>query len=358
MPVVGARPNYMKVAPIIRELARYPDAFEQRLVHTGQHYDPLMSEVFFEELEIPRPDVNLEVGSGSHSWQTAEVMLRFEPVVSHYKPDWVIVVGDVNSTLACSLVCSKLGVRVAHVEAGLRSFDRSMPEEINRLLTDQIADLLFTPSQDGNQNLTDEGIAAEKIHLVGNVMIDTLVQLLPKAQARWQALEARFKLKNYVLVTLHRPSNVDRADTLAEIMRALGEIGRQITVLFPVHPRTRQRIGEFKLDASAGNVYMLDPVGYLDFLALEAHADLVLTDSGGVQEETTYLGVPCLTARLNTERPVTISAGTNQLVESNFQALVSAIRARLAARGGIQKIPPFWDGHAAERIVEIFRSYS
>ena len=358
MPVVGARPNFMKVAPIMREMARYPDAFEQRLVHTGQHYDPLMSAVFFEELEIPRPDVNLEVGSGSHSWQTAQVMLRFEPVLSQYQPDWVIVVGDVNSTLACSLVCSKLGVRVAHVEAGLRSFDRSMPEEINRLLTDQIADLLFTHSQDGNQNLSNEGIAAEKIHLVGNVMIDTLVQLLPKAQARWPALEARFNLQNYVLVTLHRPSNVDSADTLAEIMTALGEISRQVTVLFPVHPRTRQRIREFNLVASAGNVCLLDPVGYLDFLALEAHADLVLTDSGGVQEETTYLGVPCLTARRNTERPVTISAGTNQLVESNSLSLISALRARLAAGNGLRNIPPFWDGHAAERIVDVFRSCS
>jgi UDP-N-acetylglucosamine 2-epimerase (non-hydrolysing) len=358
MPVVGARPNFMKVAPIMREMTRYPDVFEQRLVHTGQHYDPLMSEVFFEELEIPRPDVNLEVGSGSHSWQTAQVMSRFEPVVSQYQPDWVIVVGDVNSTLACSLVCSKLGVRVAHVEAGLRSFDRSMPEEINRLLTDQIADLLFTHSQDGNQNLSNEGIAAEKIHLVGNVMIDTLVRLLPKAQARWPGLAARFDLQNFVLVTLHRPSNVDSADTLAEIMAALGEISRQVSVLFPVHPRTRQRIREFNLDASAGDVCLLDPVGYLDFLALEAHADLVLTDSGGVQEETTYLGVPCLTARRNTERPVTISAGTNQLVESNYQALVSAIRARLSTRSGTKKMPPFWDGHAAERIVEVFRSCS
>ena len=260
MPVVGARPNFMKVAPVMREMARYPDAFEQRLVHTGQHYDPLMSAVFFEELEIPRPDVNLDVGSGSHSWQTAQVMLRFEPVLSQYQPDWVIVVGDVNSTLACSLVCSKVGVRVAHVEAGLRSFDRSMPEEINRLLTDQIADLLFTPSQDGNQNLSNEGIAAEKIHFVGNVMIDTLVYLLPKAQARWPGLEARFNLQNYILVTLHRPSNVDSADTLAEIISALGEISRQVTVLFPVHPRTRQRIREFNLDASAGNVCLLESV--------------------------------------------------------------------------------------------------
>ena len=357
MPVVGARPNFMKVAPIIRELTRAAEPFELKLVHTGQHYDPLMSAVFFEELEMPQPDVNLEVGSGSHSWQTAQVMLRFEPVLAEYQPDWVIVVGDVNSTLACSLVCSKSGVRVAHVEAGLRSFDRSMPEEINRLLTDQIADLLFTPSEDGNLNLANEGIAPEKIHFVGNVMIDTLVELLPKAETRWPALAAGFNLKDYLLVTLHRPSNVDHPDTLAEIMAALEEISHQVTVLFPVHPRTRQRIAEFNLSTAAESVRLLEPVGYLDFLALEAHAALVLTDSGGVQEETTYLGVPCLTARPNTERPITISAGTNQLVESNAAALISAMRARLAARNSSRSVPPFWDGHAAERIVEVFRSY-
>lgn len=349
--VVGARPNYMKVAPIMREMARFPDFFEQWLVHTGQHYDALMSEVFFGELDLPEPDLNLEVGSGSHAWQTAQVMLRFEPVLQEYRPDWVFVVGDVNSTLACSLVCSKLGVKVAHVEAGLRSFDRSMPEEINRLLTDQIADLLFTPSVDGNQNLLREGIPEEKICLVGNVMIDTLVHLLPKAETRWEGLRRRFRLDRYVLVTLHRPSNVDEEGPLKEILTALGEIGKEVTVLFPVHPRTRRRIEDFRLVPPGEGVRLLEPLGYLDFLALQANASLVLTDSGGIQEETTYLQVPCLTARPNTERPVTITSGTNQLVESRYSALVSAMRERLERGASNQPLPPLWDGRAAERIV-------
>src|SRR5882724_2440258 len=242
--IVGARPNFMKVAPIMWEMAKYPQDFAQLLLHTGQHYDANMSQVFLDELELPHPEVNLEVGSGSHAWQTAQVMLRFEPVVLDYKPDWVIVVGDVNSTLACALVCSKLAIPVAHVEAGLRSFDRTMPEEINRLLTDQIADLLLTPSPEANENLLAEGITPEKIHFVGNVMIDTLIRLLPKAEQRWPALSARLARNRYVLVTLHRPSNVDEADTLTEIMAALTEISREIPVLFPVHPRTRQRIAD------------------------------------------------------------------------------------------------------------------
>jgi len=349
--VVGARPNYMKVAPIMREMARFPDIFEQRLVHTGQHYDPLMSDVFFDELELPRPDLNLEVGSGSHAWQTAQVILRFEPVVQEYQPDWVFVVGDVNSTLGCSLVCSKLGVQVAHVEAGLRSFDRTMPEEINRLLTDQIADLLFTPSQDGDKNLVREGIPEGKICFVGNVMIDTLVLLLPKTEARWDDLRRQYGLDRYVLVTLHRPSNVDEEAPLREIMAALSEIGTEIPVLFPVHPRTRQRITHFRLVPPEGGVRLLEPLGYLDFLTLQANASLVLTDSGGIQEETTYLQIPCLTARPNTERPITITSGTNQLVESKYQALVSLMRARLTSSPTTTTLPPLWDGHAAERIV-------
>lgn len=353
--VVGARPNYMKIAPIVREMGRFPQLFEQVLVHTGQHYDPLMSEVFFEELDLPRPDVNLEVGSGSHAWQTAQVMLRFEPVVADFRPDWAIVVGDVNSTLACSLVCSKMGVRVAHVEAGLRSFDRSMPEEINRLLTDQIADLLFTPSSDGEQNLLREGIPPEKIRFVGNVMIDTLVQLMPRAEARWPALRDRLGLERYLLVTLHRPSNVDDVQVLTEILAALEEVSREVAVLFPLHPRTRQRILEYDLWKPGRNLRLLEPFGYLDFLALQAHASLVLTDSGGIQEETTFLGIPCLTARPNTERPVTIALGTNRLVESKRPALVEAMRARLNARPQESSRPPYWDGKAAERIVQAFR---
>jgi UDP-N-acetylglucosamine 2-epimerase (non-hydrolysing) len=355
MHVVGARPNFMKNAPVIREMARYPDVFDQLLVHTGQHYDPLMSQVFFDELELPRPDVNLEVGSGSHAWQTAEVMLRFEPVVLEHKPDWVIVVGDVNSTLACSLVCSKLGIRVAHVEAGLRSNDRSMPEEINRILTDQLSDLLFTPSEDANMHLYNEGIPQQKVHLVGNVMIDTLVDLLPRAEKHWPELKEKYDLVQYILVTLHRPSNVDDPLTLKEIMSALGEISEEITVLFPVHPRTRRQILDSNVPIKGQNLILLDPLGYLDFLALQTHAVLVLTDSGGLQEETTYLGIPCLTARSNTERPITISMGTNRLVESKAEALKAAIRLRMKETIQSNPRPPLWDGHAAERIVHVFR---
>ena len=352
--MVGARPNFMKVAPVMHEMAQYPREFEQILVHTGQHYDTLMSRVFFEELGLPRPDVNLEVGSGSHTWQTAQVMSRFEPVVEEISPDWVVVVGDVNSTLACALVCGKMGIGVAHVEAGLRSYDRSMPEEINRLLTDQISDLLFTPSSDADENLLREGVAEEKVHFVGNVMIDTLVRLLPKAQAQWPGLRERFGLQRYLLVTLHRPSNVDEIEGLKGILEALSEISNEIAVLFPVHPRTRRRIHDFGLQEAAQGVQLLEPFGYLNFLALQAHADLVLTDSGGIQEETTYLGVPCLTARPNTERPVTIRSGTNQLVESSRHALVEAIRGRLAAEKVPRRVPPLWDGHTAKRIVRVF----
>jgi UDP-N-acetylglucosamine 2-epimerase (non-hydrolysing) len=355
--VVGARPNFMKVDPIMRAVGLHSPGYRQVLVHTGQHYDPLMSEVFFEQLELPEPDINLEVGSGSHAWQTAQIMLRFEPVLMDIQPDWLLVVGDVNSTLACSLVASKLGIKVAHVEAGLRSFDRKMPEEINRLLTDQLADLLFTPSEDGTQNLLREGVAPEKIRFVGNVMLDTLVRLLPKSEDRWTGLRARLGLNHFILVTLHRPSNVDDRHTLAGIMDALVEVSQVRQVLFPVHPRTRQRIAEFGLGQVAASIELLEPLGYLDFLALEAHADLVLTDSGGIQEETTFLGIPCLTARQNTERPVTIRLGTNRLVGSSCSALVAAIHSRLDEGKGEARLPPLWDGRTAQRIVDVLESY-
>jgi UDP-N-acetylglucosamine 2-epimerase (non-hydrolysing) len=345
----------MKIAPIMREMARYSDTFEQSLIHTGQHYDELMSQVFFEDLEMPRPDLNLEVGSGTHAWQTAEVMQRFEPIVLEFKPDWVVVAGDVNSTLACTLVCSKIGTPVAHIEAGLRSFDRSMPEEINRLLTDQVADLLFTPSQDGNQNLEREGVPTEKIHFVGNVMIDTLVRLMPKAEAGWHSLQESLGLHSFLLVTIHRHFNVDDPETLVEIMSALSDLSDEIPVLFPLHPRTQLRITEFGLETSKKNLHLLDPCTYLDFLSLQMHADLVITDSGGIQEETTYLGVPCLTVRPNTERPVTITVGTNRLVESTRQALVDAVYVRLAEGRVTRSVPPLWDGHTAERIVRVFK---
>jgi UDP-N-acetylglucosamine 2-epimerase (non-hydrolysing) len=353
--VVGARPNFMKIAPIMHEMAQHPDGFEQILVHTGQHYDANMSQVFFDELEMPKPDVNLEVGSGSHAQQTAQIMQRFEPVLLEYKPDWVLVPGDVNSTVACALVASKLGVKVAHVEAGLRSFDRTMPEEINRVLTDHLADLLFTTEPSGNENLRNEGIAKDKIHFVGNTMIDTLVRLLPKAEARWPGLQTQFGLGRYVLVTLHRPSNVDDPATLGEIMAALSKISRQTKVVFPVHPRTRQRIAGLSIAFDCNNLTLTEPLGYLDFLALEAHASLVLTDSGGVQEETTYLGVPCLTTRPNTERPVTITQGTNRLAANHATELNSAATECLAAPSFSTALrPPLWDGHAAQRIIESF----
>jgi UDP-N-acetylglucosamine 2-epimerase (non-hydrolysing) len=353
--VVGARPNFMKAAPIIREMAHHSNDFQQLLLHTGQHYAPRMSQVFFDELDLPQPDVNLEIGSGSHAWQTAQIMMRFEPVLLDYKPDWVVVYGDVNSTLACTLVSSKLDSQVAHVEAGLRSFDRSMPEEINRLVTDQIAELLFTPSEEADSNLEREGIKLNKVHLVGNVMIDTLIHLLPKAQLNWFQLATRFPYERYILVTLHRPSNVDHPTTLAEIMSALETISSEVPVIFPVHPRTKERINEFSLQPRNPQLLLSDPLGYLDFLALQVHAALVLTDSGGIQEETTYLGIPCLTVRTNTERPVTITLGTNQLVESTTEALLNAMRTRLRAPKEPHSLPPLWDGHTAARIVKVFQ---
>jgi UDP-N-acetylglucosamine 2-epimerase (non-hydrolysing) len=358
MHVVGARPNFMKIAPIIHTMARSGDEFEQTLVHTGQHYDANMSQVFFDELALPHPDVNLEVGSGSHTSQTAQIMLRFEPILLNYKPDWIIVPGDVNSTMACTLVASKLGYKVAHVEAGLRSFDRTMPEEINRLVTDQLADLLLTPSQDGDENLLREGVAPEKIRFVGNVMIDTLVRLLPKAAARWPQLQQHYGLDKFVLATLHRPGNVDEAERLAELVATLDTIGEAATVLFPVHPRTRHRMSSQNLLPKAQSVQLIEPLGYLDFLALQAHAALVLTDSGGVQEETTYLGTPCLTIRPNTERPVTITHGTNRLIASTRTAILEATLPILTSpmqQTEAPRRPLLWDGHAAERIVDVLR---
>lgn len=353
--VVGARPNFMKAAPIIRAVTRLGSEFQQLLVHTGQHYDAQMSQIFFDELELPQPDVNLEVGSGSHAWQTAQIMVRFEPVLLDYQPDWVVVYGDVNSTLASSLVSSKLGIRVAHVEAGLRSYDRSMPEEVNRLVTDQIADLLFTPSEDANVNLEREGINPKKIYLVGNVMIDTLVNLLPKAEKKWPALSERFPFERYILVTIHRPSNVDNPATLVEIMTALDVMSLEVPVIFPVHPRTEEQIMAAGLMPKNSQFLLVDPLGYVDFLALQVHASLVLTDSGGIQEETTYLGIPCMTARANTERPVTISLGTNQLIQSKSSSLVPAMRTRLESQNHTHQIPPLWDGRTAERIVQVFQ---
>src|ERR1700686_688130 len=306
-----------------------------------------MSDVFFQQLGIPAPDVNLAVGSGTHAMQTAEIMIRLEPVVIERRPDIVLVYGDVNSTVATVLVCAKLGIKVAHVEAGLRSFDRTMPEEINRLVTDQLADMLFTPSEDGDENLRREGIAAEKIFRVGNVMIDSLVRLLPAAQkSKIDGLPDR-----YALVTLHRPANVDDSVTLKSILESLLEVNRDLTVVFPAHPRTRKRIADFGLNA--GQLHVLDPLPYVDFLGLQSRATVVITDSGGIQEETTYLGVPCLTVRENTERPITTTIGTNVLVGRDTAKLSVELARVMSGERKNNGVPPLWDGHAAERIAKV-----
>jgi UDP-N-acetylglucosamine 2-epimerase (non-hydrolysing) len=345
--VVGARPNFMKAAPVLAALSRKPGV-KQTLVHTGQHYDANMSDVFFQELGMPVPDVNLEVGAGSHAQQTSQVIARFEPVVAERAPDLVLVYGDVNSTMAATLVCAKLQIKVGHVEAGLRSRDRSMPEEINRLIADQLSDLLFTPSADGDENLCREGIAPHKIHRVGNVMIDTLVRLLPVCgQHKPPGLP-----DCYALVTLHRPSNVDDPVWLDELLGALEEIAREIQVIFPIHPRTRARMEERGFE-KVSNVRFLEPAPYLTFLALQRDATVVITDSGGIQEETTFLGVPCLTLRENTERPITISLGTNLLVGRDLERMKHEVQHILRGHKKASSPIPLWDGHAADRIADI-----
>ncbi len=355
MHIVGARPNFMKVAPIMEEMAHYPEQFQQILVHTGQHYDFNMSDVFFQDLGMPAPDEFLGVGSGSHAEQTARVMIAFEPIVLKYSPDWVIVVGDVNSTLACALVCAKLGIRIAHVEAGLRSGDLTMPEEINRILTDQLSSILFTPSKDADKNLTKEGIARNKICFVGNVMIDSLVKMLPIIEKQETLVRLDLTAQQYILVTLHRPTNVDDSDALTQIIRALNIISEQHLVVFPIHPRTYRRIQQLNLSWLNPQLRLLEPQGYLDFLSLTQNAQLVLTDSGGVQEETSYLGIPCLTIRPNTERPITIALGTNRLVSSEFETIIAAVKESLNHYDPSKHNEiPYWDGHAASRIVDFF----
>lgn len=344
--VVGARPNFMKVAPVLAACRR-PNV-RQTLVHTGQHYDANMSDIFFEQLGLPRPDVSLGVGSGSHAAQTAQIMLRFEEAVLADRPDLVLVYGDVNSTVAAALVSAKLGVPVAHVEAGLRSGDRTMPEELNRLVTDQLSDLLLTPSADADENLVAAGTPRERIHLVGNVMIDTLVRLLPRARVPG-GLPAE-----YALVTLHRPSNVDDPRHLPRIVETLAGISRRLPVVFPVHPRTRAKLAECGAALSgARDLHLLEPAGYLEFLALERSARVVITDSGGIQEETTYLQVPCLTLRENTERPVTVTLGTNVLLGRALERMPAEVDRILSGHGKAGEIPPLWDGHAGERIAEV-----
>ncbi|GIW50671.1 MAG: UDP-N-acetylglucosamine 2-epimerase (non-hydrolyzing) [Gemmatimonadales bacterium] len=353
--VVGARPNFMKAAPVMRALSCHARIY-QVLVHTGQHYDVNMSDVFFGQLGMSEPDINLGVGSSSHAQQTAEIMMRFEPVLLEQKPDLVLVYGDVNSTVAAALVCGKLLIPVGHVEAGLRSFDRTMPEEINRLLTDQIADLLFTPSTDGDENLLREGIAPEKIHRVGNVMIDTLIRLLPATEKCEVLSRLGVEPGSYGLVTLHRPSNVDDPSMLIQVVHALQEISHKLPLIFAVHPRTRDRMQALGLKLESPYLHLVEPLGYIDFLPLQRWAKLVITDSGGVQEETTYLGVPCLTVRENTERPITVTLGTNILVGRDMERLQREVEAILDGRAKRGRIPPLWDGHAGERIAQVIVS--
>ncbi|BDG09914.1 non-hydrolyzing UDP-N-acetylglucosamine 2-epimerase [Anaeromyxobacter paludicola] len=349
--VVGTRPNFMKVAPVMRACAAR--GLEQRLVHTGQHYDARMSDVFFEDLGLPPPDLHLGVGSGSHAAMTARCMLAFEEALGRLPPpDWVVVPGDVNSTLAAALVAVKAGIRVAHLEAGLRSFDRTMPEELNRVATDHLADLLLTPSPDADRNLAREGIPAARVARVGNVMIDSLLASLPAARAREVPERLGLARGGYAVLTLHRPSNVDDPAVLARLLSALARVAARVPVVFPVHPRTRARLEVPGLAGLAGALRLVEPQGYLDFLSLTSGAALLLTDSGGLQEEATGLGVPCLTLRENTERPITVDEGTNTVVGTDPVAIVREAEAALDGRGKRGRRPELWDGRAAERVVD------
>jgi UDP-N-acetylglucosamine 2-epimerase (non-hydrolysing) len=359
--VVGARPNFMKIAPLLLQIHKHNSLhngsetkIEYLLVHTGQHYDLKMSDAFFQDLNIPSPDVNLDVGSGSHAVQTAEILIRFEKVCLQERPDWIVVVGDVNSTMACTLVAAKLSLKVAHIEAGLRSFDRSMPEEINRLVTDSLADLLFTPSEDADQNLFREGIKREKIKRIGNIMIDTLIINLEKARSLETYRQYGLEEKNYVFVTLHRPSNVDNKDSLACIMQNLSELSQKMPVIFPMHPRTEKNLIQYGL-LPGSNQYpqlkLINPVGYFESIGLADKARFVLTDSGGLQEETTFLKVPCLTLRPNTERPITITLGTNKL--TSLENLQFDIKQILEGKQKPGEVPELWDGLTSERIINI-----
>ncbi len=354
--VVGARPNFMKIAPIQRHMQKQNPLFEPILIHTGQHYDEQMSKLFFEDLQLPKPDVYLGVGSGSHATQTAKIMMEFEKVCLDTKPDLVLVVGDVNSTAACSLVASKLWIPVAHVEAGLRSFDRKMPEEINRLVTDALADFLFTTEKSGSDNLIKEGIGESKIHFVGNVMIDSLTFFQEKSKDSNILAKLQLEPQNYALVTLHRPSNVDDPENFQKILDAFEVIQKDIPIIFPIHPRTEKNIKKFGMEDKVEklhNLRLLPPIGYLDFMQLSHNCKFIMTDSGGIQEETTFLKIPCLTLRENTERPVTATIGTNEVVGTDTQKIISNAQKILAGDWKKGEIPPLWDGKAGERIVEV-----
>lgn len=357
--VVGARPNFMKIAPLMKEYLKY-DSIKPIIVHTGQHYDNNMSDLFFNQLQIPKPDISLGVGSHSHSKQTAKIMEKFEDVCLEVQPDAVLVVGDVNSTMACSLVASKMGIKIIHLEAGLRSYDRTMPEEINRLVTDALADILLTPSEDANQNLMKEGIPNTKIFFVGNIMIDTLYQFLPLAEKSLILENLKIQKNNYILVTLHRPSNVDKQDNLAKIFDAFDKIQREIKIIFPIHPRTRNKLSEFGLNEfvkSLKNLILAEPIGYLDFQKLMINSKLVITDSGGIQEETTALKIPCITVRENTERPITVLEGSNEIVGLDMDKLLHLTHKALNDQWKDSKIPVFWDGKTSQRVLKILHNY-
>jgi len=353
--IVGARPNYMKAAPVFRELQKCPAEFHCRLVHTGQHYDEKMKDIFFRELELPEPEIYLGVGSGRHGEQTGKIMIAYERVILKDRPDLVLVAGDVNSTVACSLVAVKLHIKVGHIEGGLRSRDWSMPEEINRIVTDSISDYLFTTCHDADENLLREGIAPEKIHFVGNPMIDSLYHYLPQFDQSQIQAQLGIQKGDYILITLHRPSNVDQDEIFRGLFDTLERIQERIPVIFPMHPRTRKMLQEFGMGhyLNLPNLKITEPLGYHDFMKLQKDAKLVLTDSGGIQEETTVLGVPCLTLRENTERPITILEGTNELVGSDPQKIYEHTMAILDGQIKRGKIPEFWDGHAAARIIAI-----
>jgi len=364
--VVGARPNFMKIAPVIAALKVGPTPFEICLLHTGQHYDTAMNDQFFTALNIPRPNINLDVGSGSHAVQTSEIMRRFEPVLDQEMPDAILVVGDVNSTIACALVAAKKGIKVIHVEAGLRSYDRAMPEEINRVLTDQISDILFTTEREAEENLHREGIERERVHFVGNVMIDTLKSQLPYATPVTTILDQAGvspsflgSKKAYAVLTLHRPANVDDVAVLGAVLSAIGKVSRSLPVIFPIHPRTRSRIEGFGLMEliTLANISLLPPQGYLEMLGLMKDARMVLTDSGGIQEETTALGVPCITLRHNTERPITVTEGTNTIAGTDPEKIQAVVNEILQIGGKVGKAPEFWDGKASHRIAAVLHDW-
>jgi UDP-N-acetylglucosamine 2-epimerase (non-hydrolysing) len=352
--VVGARPNFIKIAPIHKVFKNFRNKFDHKICHTGQHFDEKMSKIFFEELEMPEPDFYLGVSGGSHAQQTAGIMVEFEKILLQEKPDMIIVPGDVNSTMACSLVASKMGIKISHIESGLRSFDRTMPEEINRIVTDSISDLLFVSEPGGLQHLKNEGIHDSKVHFVGNVMIDSLIHYLPKIQKSNILTDLKLKTKDFILVTFHRPANVDDPEYLIMLTVFLNDISKFAPVVFPIHPRTKNNLNKLGLLKNFTNrIIPLEPLGYLDFLQLTNNASLVITDSGGIQEETTYLGIQCITVRDNTERPVTVEKGTNQLIGTNLEDVKKAVEKIYKGEIKNGQIPDLWDGKTAERIVQI-----